>query len=175
MKTRIIQYEPEPDGPDTSGNGAPTPPRPPRHNLAARMARWSSQHRKKAFFGWLAFVLVAFVVGNNMIGSKQISDVDDFSGESHRAEQALDRAGLRPVEEVVFVQSDKLTVRDPEFRTAVAEVTGRLSQVKYVENVKSPLTGDSDVSADGHAALVNFEIAGDSLEAKDRVDQIGRA
>ena len=39
-----------------------------------------------------------------------------------------------------------------------------------MKNVQSPLTGDSEVSADGHAALVNFEIAGDSLEAKDRVD-----
>jgi uncharacterized membrane protein YdfJ with MMPL/SSD domain len=170
MKTRIIQHEPEPGRPDTSGNGSATPPPPPAHNLAARMARWSSQHRKKAFFGWLAFVIVAFVVGNNMIGSKQISDVDDYSGESHRAEQALDRAGLRPVKEVVFVQSDNLTVKDPEFRAAVENVTGRLSQVKYVENIKSPLTGDGDVSADGHAALVNFEIAGDSIEARDRVD-----
>jgi uncharacterized membrane protein YdfJ with MMPL/SSD domain len=170
MKTRIIQHQPEPDGPDTSGNGAPTPPRPRAHNLAARMARWSGQHRKKAIFGWLAFVVIAFVVGMNVIGSKQISDIDNFSGESHEAEQALDRAGLRPVEEVVFVQSDNLTVKDPQFRAAVEDVTGRLSQVKYVENVKSPLTGDGDVSADGHAALVNFEIAGDSLEAKDRVD-----
>jgi uncharacterized membrane protein YdfJ with MMPL/SSD domain len=170
MKTRIIQHEPEPDQPDASGNGSATPPRPPAHNLAARMARWSSQHRKKAFFGWLAFVLVAFVVGMNVIGSKQITDIDNFSGESHEAEQALDRAGLRPVEEVVFVQSDNLTVKDPQFRAAVEDVTGRLSQVKYVENVKSPLDGDGDVSADGHAALVNFEIAGDSLEAKDRVE-----
>ena len=24
-------------------------------NLAARMARWSAHHRKKAIFGWLAF------------------------------------------------------------------------------------------------------------------------
>jgi len=170
MKTRIIQHEPEPDQPDTSGNGRATPPTPPAHNLAARMARWSSQHRKTAIFGWLAFAVIVFMVGMNVIGSKQISDIDQFSGESHRAEQALDRAGLRPVEEVVFVQSDELTIKDPEFRAAVEDVTGRLSQVKYVENVKSPLTGDSDVSADGHAALVNFEIAGDSLEAKDRVD-----
>ena len=170
MKTRIIQNGPEPAEPDKSGNGAATPPPPPAHNLAARMARWSGQHRKKAFFGWLVFVLVAFVVGNNMVGSKQISDVDDFSGESHRAEQALDRAGLRPVEEVVFVQSDELTVKDPEFRAAVEDVTGRLSRVKYVENIKSPLSSDGDVSADGHAALVNFEIAGDSMEARDRVD-----
>ena len=170
MKTRIIQHEPEPDQPDTSGNGAATPPRPPAHNLAARMARWSGQHRKKAIFGWLAFVLVAFFVGNNLIGSKLISDIDQFSGESREAEQARDRAGLRPVEEVVFVQSDELTVRDPEFRAAVEDVTGRLSRVQYVENVESPLAGDGEVSADGHAALVNFQIAGDSTEAKDRVD-----
>jgi uncharacterized membrane protein YdfJ with MMPL/SSD domain len=170
MKTRIIQHEPEPDQPDTSGNGRASPPPPPAHNLAARMARWSGQHRKKAFFGWLAFALIAFVVGNNMIGSKLISDIDQFSGESREAEQALDRAGLRPVEEVVFVQSDELTVKDPEFRAAVEDVTGRLSQVQYVKNVNSPLTGDGEVSADGHAALVNFQIAGDSTEAKDRVD-----
>jgi uncharacterized membrane protein YdfJ with MMPL/SSD domain len=170
MKTRIIQREPEPDQPDTSGNGAASLPPPPAHNVAARMARWSGQHRKKAIWGWLAFVLIAFVVGSNVVGSKEISDLDDFSGESREAEQALDRAGLRPVEEVVFVQSDELTVRDPEFRAAVEDVTGRLSQVQHVENIKSPLTGDSDVSADGHAALVNFQIAGDSTEAKDRVD-----
>ena len=45
-----------------------------------------------------------------------------------------------------------------------------MSGVPYVENVVSPLTGDAEVTADGHAALVTFEIAGDSVEAKDRVD-----
>src|SRR3954469_14671094 len=78
------------------------------HNLAARMAVWSSRHRKKAFWGWLAFVIAVFGIGN-AIGTTNISDVDQFSGESHRAEQALDRSGLRPVNEVVFVQSKTLT------------------------------------------------------------------
>ena len=170
MKTRIIQRDSEPDRPHTSGNGAPPPPRPPAHNLAARMARWSSQHRKKAILGWFAFVLVTFFVGMNLIGQKDISDIDQFSGEARDAEQALDDAGLRPVEEVVFVQSDELTVEDPEFQAAIKDATGRLSQLRYVENVESPLTGDSEVSPDGHAALVHFEIAGDSTEASDRVD-----
>jgi uncharacterized membrane protein YdfJ with MMPL/SSD domain len=49
-------------------------------------------------------------------------------------------------------------------------VTGRISQVQYVKNVKSPLGGGGGVSADGHAALVKFEIAGDSTEAVERVD-----
>ena len=106
----------------------------------------------------------------NVVVQKDISDIDQYSGEARDAEQALDDAGLRPVDEVVFVQSDELTVEDPEFQAAVKDVTGRLSQLRYVENVGSPLTGDGEVSADGHAALVNFEIAGDLKEAKDRVD-----
>src|SRR3954466_9698596 len=108
-----------------------------KHNLAARMAHWSGRHRKKAIWGWLAFVLVVFALGN-AAGTTNISDVDQFSGESHRAEKALDRAGLRPVEEVVLVQSGKLTVKDAEFRAVVGEVTGRLSKLKYVESIESP-------------------------------------
>src|SRR4051812_36240029 len=131
------------------------------HHYAARIAAWSGRHRKKAIWGWLGFVVVVFALGS-AAGTSNISEVDQFSGESHRAEKALDRAGMRPVEEVVFVQSDKLTINDPEFRSAVGEVTGRLSKLKYVENVNSPLAGGGNVSADGHAALVRFVIAGDT-------------
>src|SRR5207244_3467126 len=31
--------------------------------LAARAGRWSAQHRKKAIWGWLAFALIAFMIG----------------------------------------------------------------------------------------------------------------
>jgi uncharacterized membrane protein YdfJ with MMPL/SSD domain len=141
------------------------------HNVAARMARWSSKHRKKAFWGWLAFVILAFAIGK-AVGPNLISDVDNFNGESHDAEAALDRAGLRPQSEVVFIQSDKLTIKDPEFKAAVQDVTGHLPKVPYVENVKSPLLGESAVSADGHAALVDFDVAGDSVEARDRIDPV---
>jgi RND superfamily putative drug exporter len=141
------------------------------HNLAARMARWSSKHRKKAFWGWLAFVILAFAIGN-AVGPNLISDVDNFNGESHDAEAALDRAGLRPQSEVVFIQSDKLTIKDPAFKAAVQDVTTRLPKVPYVQNVKSPLRGESAVSQDGHAALVDFDVAGDSVEASDRIDPV---
>src|SRR5215213_9338040 len=144
---------------------------PSSHNLAARMARWSSRHRKKAFWGWLAFVILAFAIGN-AVGPNLISDVDNFNGESHDAEAALDRAGLRPQSEVVFIQSDELTIEDPQFKAAVQDVESHLPKVPYVENVKSPLSGESAVSKDGHAALVNFEVAGDSTEASDRIDPV---
>src|SRR3954453_18434391 len=142
---------------------------PKQHNLAARMAVWSSRHHRKAIWGWLGLVVVLVALGS-AVGTTQISDVDQFSGESHLAEVTLDRAGLRPVSEGAFLQSDKLTVRDPEFRAAINDVTRRLARLRYVEHVRSPLGGHSEVSADGHAALVNFEITGDSNEARTRVD-----
>jgi uncharacterized membrane protein YdfJ with MMPL/SSD domain len=144
---------------------------PSAHNVAARMARWSSKHRKTAFWGWLAFVILAFAIGN-AVGPNNISDVDNFNGESHDAEAALDRAGLRPQSEVVFVQSDSLTIEDAQFKATVTDVTARLPKIPYVEDVKSPLRGESAVSEDGHAALIDFDVAGDSNEAKDRIDPV---
>ena len=144
---------------------------PSSHNLAARMARWSSKHRKKAFWGWLVFVVLAFAIGQSM-GSNLISDVDNFNGESHDAEVALDEAGLRPQSETVFIQSDRYTVKDPQFRAAVQDVASHLTKVAYVQDVKSPLDGASAVSENGHAALVDFNVAGDSTEAQDRIDPV---
>jgi RND superfamily putative drug exporter len=137
-------------------------------NLASGAARWSAQHRKLAIWGWLGFVFLAVVVGMG-IGKNEITDVDQFNGESGRAEQALDRAGLRPNSEVVFVQSGTLTAEDPEFRAAVRDVSGSVARLEYVENVESPLSGGGQVAPDGHAALIHFDIAGDSTEATDRV------
>jgi uncharacterized membrane protein YdfJ with MMPL/SSD domain len=144
---------------------------PSSHNLAARMARWSSKHRKKAFWGWLVFVVLSFAIGLSM-GSNLISDVDNFNGESHDAEVALHQAGLRPQSETVFIQSDTHTVKDPQFKAAVQDVAAHLRKVAYVQSVKSPLDGESEVSKDGHAALVDFDVEGDSTEATDRIDPV---
>ncbi len=91
-------------------------------NLPARAAHWSGRHRKVAIWGWLAFVVVAFMLGN-MIGANQLTGVDQFTGESHDAEKALDDAGLRPIEEVVLLKSDTLTLDDAEFQAAANDVT----------------------------------------------------
>ena len=98
--------------------------------------------------------------------------MDNFNGESHDAEVALEDAGLRPQSEAVFIQSDKFTIKDPQFKAAVQDVTSHLPKVPYVQNVKSPLDGESAVSENGHAALVDFDVAGDSTEAQDRIDPV---
>ncbi|MDP9227726.1 MAG: MMPL family transporter [Actinomycetota bacterium] len=141
-----------------------------KSNLAARAAHWSANHRKTAIFGWLAFVVIAVVVGN-AVGQKQIQEADRFSGESHQAEEALYDSGLRPNTENVLFQDDVLTIQDPEYQLAIEQASERLARTEDVENVISPLSGgDVPVSEDGHSALIEFEITGDELEAADRIE-----
>ncbi len=138
-------------------------------NIAARAARWSATHRKVAIFGWLAFVVLSVLVGG-AVGQKQLTDAEAVSGESGRAEQSLEAAKLNPNEEVVLVQSDKLSATDPVFEAAVGEATQRLGGVASVRKISSPADGGGQVSADGHTALIEFQIAGDKTEAEERVD-----
>ena len=166
MKTRVIQDEERPA--DGGQPGARGPSQPHRvRNLAARMGHWSATHRKTAIWGWLVFVLIAVLLGR-AVGTNQLHGADNFSGESGRAEKALYGADLRPNDEHVFIQSKSLTVRDPQFRAAIAQATAGLSHAQNVRNVVSPLRG-APVSADGHSALVDFQITGNDLEAADRI------
>src|SRR4051794_13287831 len=95
-------------------------------NLAARVAHWSANHRKAAIFGWLAFVLIAAFIGK-AVGTSQIHGADQFSGEAGKAEHTLEKAGLRPNTEHVFIQSKTLSVRDPRFQAAIRDATVRLN------------------------------------------------
>ena len=60
----------------------------PSRNLAARMARWSAQHRKKAIFGWLGLVVVLFAI-NMTSPMKTIVTETSGPGESGRADAIL--------------------------------------------------------------------------------------
>ena len=143
----------------------------PPSNIAARMGRWSAQHRKMAIFGWLGFVVLSLAIGS-LIETNRATDLEQFTGESQAAEKALDEAGLRPNSEVVLLKSETLTLEDPEFKSAVRDVTAELSKVSYVKDLKAPLDRQTQVTEDGHAALVTFNIAGDSVEAEVRVEPV---
>ena len=56
------------------------------NNFAARMGRWSANHWKTAVFGWLAFVVAAFVIGN-AVGVKYLDDTDTNVGEARNGRQ----------------------------------------------------------------------------------------
>lgn len=143
----------------------------PRRSIAAGAGRWSAHHKKTAVFGWLAFVVVAFVLGG-MVGTKKLDDADTGAGESGRAEQALDRAfPQETVEEQLFVSAPAgSSARDPDVRRAVVSLEATLRAQPGVSNVVSPYAGDGAISRDGRSALVTYDLR--DTEDDPAVDQV---
>jgi uncharacterized membrane protein YdfJ with MMPL/SSD domain len=139
-------------------------------NLAARMGRWSAQHRKKAIWGWLGCVVLAFAIGG-AVGTKTQDAAQSGVGQSGRAERTIDNAFPKHQVEQVLIQSGSATATDPSFRAVVANLQHRLSSVPYTQAFESPYAPGNagQISADGHSALLRFEIAGDETQAGDRV------
>jgi len=141
----------------------------PKHNIAARAARWSATHRKSAILGWLAFVVVSVLIGG-AVGQKTLTSSEAVPGEAGRAEVALEQSGLNRNGEVVLVQSDSLTTADTAFAATVEDVTRSLRETPSVAGVSSPAGGGGQVSSDGHSALVEFQIPGNADQAEAKID-----
>jgi uncharacterized membrane protein YdfJ with MMPL/SSD domain len=139
-------------------------------SLAARAGRWSASHRKKAIWGWLAFVIAAFAIGG-AVGTNTLQQDQLGVGESGRADDTIQRAFPRSADELVLIQSDTATATDPSFRAAVADVQRRLEKVPYAEDFESPYAAGNQgqISADGRSALLRFKIVGDDDETQERV------
>ena len=142
-------------------------------NLAARVGRWSAAHWKTATFGWLALVLIAFAVGNQ-VGTKQADPTNAGPGESGRMDRILDAGFKVPASESVLIESRSLRVGAPVFAATVKDVVTRLGAVAAVKNIRSPLDPDNagQIAAGRHAVLVDFEIRGESKKAMDKLDPI---
>jgi RND superfamily putative drug exporter len=146
-----------------------------QNNLAARAGRWSAQHRKRAIFGWILFVVLATVIGG-AVGVRNLADEDMGNGDSRTADQAVAAAGFpKETGEQVLVESKaKGTTanHDHGFTAAVDDVVTRLKAAPHVKEVKSPYAkgNEGQLSRDGSAALVTFKLAGEDDVAKDRVD-----
>ncbi|HEU4704013.1 MAG TPA: MMPL family transporter [Conexibacter sp.] len=134
----------------------------PSKNFAARAGRWSAQHRKAAVLGWIAFVLIAFAVGNVVVGTDSSGD-QHGPGESGRAERILDSAFPDHAQESVLVSSRTASAGDPAFRAAVEDVVQRMRGNPQVSEVGSPYASGNagQVAANGHAALVTMELRHD--------------
>jgi uncharacterized membrane protein YdfJ with MMPL/SSD domain len=140
--------------------------------LAARAAHWSARHRKTAIFGWLAFVVIAFVIGGS-VGTKSIPDEDMGNGSSKVADQAIAKANFpdKDSEQVLVQSRDGLRADDPAFKAAVADLAARLGRTPHVREIESPYAkgNQGQIAKDGRSALVTFTIPGDDDVAKERV------
>src|SRR3954447_6657317 len=135
------------------------------------MGRWSAQHRKKAIWGWLALVILAFAIGG-AVGTETQTAAQSGVGESGDAARTLDDSFPKHQVEQVLIQNDSVTATDRSFRAVVDSTQHRLSAVPYTQAFESPYASGNvgQISADGHSVLLRFEIAGDEMEASHRVD-----
>jgi RND superfamily putative drug exporter len=166
MKTVLVHERPTSD--------AKKPRRAQRRpNLPARVGRWSAAHWKTATFGWLGLVLVAFAVGGQ-VGTKQADPTKAGPGESGRMDRILAAGFKLPASESVLIESRSHRAGTPPFDAAVKDVVTRLGAVAAVQNVRSPLdpANGGQIANSRHAALVEFEIRGDSTKAMDKLGPI---
>jgi len=144
-----------------------------RTSISSRAAHWAANHRRTAILGWIAFVVVAFLIGG-AVGTKTIAEEDLGNGDSRRGEQIIADAGFPDDDsESVIVQGrDDESAGNASFRAAVEATEQRLAQVAHVTAIESPLKpGNSDqISADGHSALIQFELRGPDDTMSDRVE-----
>ena len=143
-------------------------------NLAGRAGRWSAENWKTAAFGWIAFALLAVVLGG-AVGAKQMKAWAISNGESRRAEQILDSANFKiRARESVLIQSQTATVDRPAFAAAVAGLVQTLSGQPNVRDIISPIDHPNAglVSSNRHSALVQFDVAGKAEKAKDKMAPI---
>src|SRR5918995_1277971 len=145
----------------------------PSTNIAARMARWSAHHRKKAVFGWLA-VSVALLAISIVSPAKQIVFETSGPGESGRASTILYDDFRQPGNESVLIQSETLTASDAEFRATVQDVLAGVSPLDEIAKVESPLVTENSgqVSDDKKSVLVPMEIRGSIDDAPDKIDAV---
>ena len=109
-------------------------------NLAARMGRWSAQHRKKAIWGWLAFVILAFAIGG-AVGTKTQDTAQSGVGESGRAERTIDDAFPKHQVEQVLVQSSTATANDASFRAVGRRRPASPLRGALHQELREPLRG----------------------------------
>ncbi|MEU3208273.1 MMPL family transporter [Streptomyces cyaneofuscatus] len=134
-----------------------------RHNLAARIGVWSTHHRKTAVLGWLLFVVLAAGIGG-ATGMVEMSDAENGAGDSARAEQILQDAGLaEPAGELVLVAAPAAG----EWEAAAGALTDAVRDTGAVRDLAAPLP-----SEDGKDALITFAMRGDARTAPDRVQPV---
>jgi len=133
-------------------------------NLAARVGRWSTQHRKAAVFGWILFVLLAVVVGGK-VGQNDLDESAAGSGESKRGDMIVEAAGFPDqAREQVLVQGK--SADDPAVTAAVGDVVSRLERIDGITKIENPLA-----SRDSRSILVSFTMRGTEEQVEKLVEK----
>ncbi len=163
--------------------------------IVERVAGWSARHPKTAVAGWLGLVAAAFLTGQ-LLGTQSLPQYDP--GQAGVGEQILHRLNVTtPTTESVLIQprgsgaSRRTFATDPRMRRAAQQVAAALGRLRSsavdihaagvpispagtgrprpVASAKDTSSAAGLVSADGHSALVTFEVPGPRSQRDSRV------
>jgi putative drug exporter of the RND superfamily len=138
-----------------------------RSNLAGTLGAWSARHRVAAIAGWVAFVVVAMLIGS-AVGQVTMKQAEYSTGESGHATRLLTDAGItEPAQELVLVHSATATAGASGFQAAVRAVVSGVEATGRVRDMRAPA-----VAASRHDVLVQFAMKGDPDTSADRVQPV---
>jgi uncharacterized membrane protein YdfJ with MMPL/SSD domain len=142
--------------------------------IAARLGRWSSEHRARAILAWLALVLVALAAASG--GSKVLSASGESTGDSAKAERLLERGGFeQPAAEQVLLQvRGGGSIRTATGHRAARAVAAAVAATNRVQDVRNPFAAGNggQISRDGRSAVVLFSMKGKADTAHKRVQPV---
>ena len=129
--------------------------------LTGAAGRWSATHPWTAIIAWLGCVVVLLLAGH-MAGTFQLPDSQTGSGQDLQASEMMARDFPQHATEYVLFDSRGLQVGAPAFQAAIRDVLARIQATGRVTQIHSPLDPAyaNQVSADRHAALLQFQVTG---------------
>ena len=132
--------------------------------------RWSAGHPWTAIAAWLAVVAVLLVTGH-LAGTIQVPAEETGSGQTGQAQQMMSRDFPLRANEYVLFESGSLQVSAPAYQAAIRGVLARIQATGRVTQVRSPLVPAyaNQISANRHAALLEFQLTGNIVDDATRV------
>src|SRR6516165_8077561 len=140
-----------------------------RH-LTGAAGRWSATHPWTAILAWLGCV-VALLVTGHLVGTSQLPQSETSSGEALRAQLMINQDFTQHAHEYVLFDSRSLQVDSPVYQATIRDLVTRIEATGRVAQIRSPLDPAyaNQISANRHAALLQFNLTGDVNDAASRV------
>ena len=146
------------------------------------LARSSSRHPWRTVGIWVVAVLASGMASSSLLGDATTTGVTMTNNpEATQARDLLEErlTGDERDTEIVIVRSDEATVDDPAFRSYVEGLTGRLEGLGgdvVQETTTFYETDDPNmVSEDRRTTLIPTTLAGDPVDAPDKIEDINKA
>ncbi len=140
-----------------------------RH-LTGAAGRWSATHPWTAILAWLGCVVVLLLTGH-LAGTVQVASEETGSGQTAQAQQMMSRDFPLRANEYVLFESGSLQVSAPAYQAAIRDVLTRIQATGRVTQIRSPLDpgNANQISANRHAALLQFQLTGNIVDDATRV------